>query len=274
MFSYFIPSLYNRSNSWIRIIIFLLEFLMIKNCLFIAAILFVFICSGCGDISISSEMSSPGRYILDEPVTYVTDLDYIAYVPEDYGKDPAKKWPLVMFLHGVGERGTDVNVVENTGLPALAARGDKFDFILIAPQCPPGQFWPNLCDPLLALVDDAQKRWNIDVDRLYLTGLSMGGFGSWSLACHSPETFAAVAPICGGGPSWMAACLKDVPIWAFHGEKDNVVPVGNTKVMIEAIEKAGGKPKVTYYPELGHDSWTVTYANPELYEWMLAQSKK
>ncbi|MBN2841925.1 MAG: prolyl oligopeptidase family serine peptidase [Sedimentisphaerales bacterium] len=218
----------------------------------------------------SDSLNKPGRHVITEPVTFTTDLDYIAYLPDDYGKDPDKKWPLVMFLHGVGERGSDVQKVEKHGLPALASRGQKFDFIIIAPQCPPSKFWPDMCVPLVALLDDASNKWNVDEDRVYLTGLSMGGFGTWSLACAYPERFAAIAPICGGGMTFMASALRNMPIWVFHGEKDSVVPISRSEEMVNAIKSSGGNPRFTRYPDLNHDSWTVTYANPELYQWLLS----
>ena len=247
---------------------------MIKNvCLFFMLMLIV-VCSGCNSSVKQDVPSTAGRYIVDEPMSFTTDINYLVYLPDDYGKDPEKKWPLVMFLHGVGECGSDLTKVEKHGIPKLAVAGQKFDFILIAPQCPAGKFWPNLCDPLLAVIDNAKSKWNVDNDRVYLTGLSMGGFGTWQLGCYSPETFAAIAPICGAGYRWTAKNLKDMPVWAFHGEKDNVVPVQESYNMIEEIKKAGGNPKLTTYPDLQHDSWTVTYNNPELYKWLLAQKKQ
>ncbi len=239
----------------------------------VALCLFLILCSfsWAGDDSADS-YKLPGRHIILPSDEFSTSLSYMAYVPEDYGKDPDKKWPFVLFLHGVGERGSDVERVEFTGLPAYALK-EKYDFVLVAPQCPLETRWRNECPELNKLVDDACKRWNLDESRLYLTGLSMGGFGSWAMACAYPDRFAAVAPICGGGDTEKAAVLKDLPIWAFHGEKDNVVSCKHTIDMIKAIRAAGGKPKMTLYPELGHDSWTATYGYPELYKWMLSQKK-
>ncbi len=211
------------------------------------------------------------KLVLKDPILTTVDLDSIVYLPKDYGKDPEKKWPLVLFLHGAGERGEDVNRVEAHGLPKLAAQGQEFEFIIIAPQCPTGKFWPCMCDSLMAILKHAEKNYAVDSSRVYLTGLSMGGYGSWALASTYPEHFAAVIPICGGGIPYLAPQFKNLPVWAFHGELDNVVPVNNSKMMVDAINNAGGNAKLTIYPDKWHDSWTVTYDNPEVYRWMLEQ---
>ena len=125
-----------------------------------------------------------------------------------------------------------------------------------------------------ALVDDVLARHKAaDPDRVYLTGLSMGGFGTWETATEYPERFAAIAPICGGGRPYTAARLKKLPTWVFHGEKDPVVPIKRSEEMVDALKKAGGDVKFTRYPEAGHDSWTETYNNPELYEWFLKHQR-
>ena len=125
-------------------------------------------------------------------------------------------------------------------------------------------------DTLMALLDDIESNYDVDRDRVYLTGLSMGGFASWTLGCFYPERFAAIAPICGGGDSFFVKSMKDVPVWAFHGAKDDVVPVERSKEMVGAVNAAGGNAKLTVYPEAGHDSWTQSYDNPALYEWFLS----
>ena len=127
---------------------------------------------------------------------------------------------------------------------------------------------------LNALLDEIIEKYNVDTDRVYLTGLSMGGFGSWALGCRNPERFAAIAPICGGGQPYVAGKLKDVPVWAFHGAKDPAVPIIMSEVMVRAINRAGGNAKLTTYPNAGHDSWTATYTNQELYDWFLSHKKK
>ncbi|RPI70147.1 MAG: phospholipase, partial [Ignavibacteriales bacterium] len=139
-------------------------------------------------------------------------------------------------------------------------------------QCPDGQWW-SISD-LDVLLNEITDEYKVDKKRIYVTGLSMGGFGTWELAIKYPDRFAAIAPVCGGGNSRLAGILKDLPVWVFHGAKDNVVPLKNSEEMVEALEKVGGNVKFTVYPDATHDSWTETYNNPELYEWFLNQSRK
>jgi predicted peptidase len=152
----------------------------------------------------------------------------------------------------------------------MIAQGRSFDFIIVSPQCPKDIWWPEKNEILINLLDDIEKKYRVDTDRVYLTGLSMGGFGTWSLAMAYPDRFAAIAPICGGGERYGAPRLKKVPVWAFHGAKDNTVPLIRSQEMVDAVKKAGGDAKLTIYPEAEHDSWTETYNNPELYEWFLS----
>lgn len=201
------------------------------------------------------------------------DLNYLLYLPKKYEKAETKKWPLVVFLHGAGERGSDIKKVKSWGPPRLVEKGRDFPFVMIAPQCPNGGFW-NI-DHLLQLIKSTIKKHNIDEDRVYLTGLSMGGFGSWALAAKAPEMFAAVAPVCGGGDPRTASKLKDLPIWVFHGDADRVVPISGSQKMVDAIKDAGGeKVKFTIYEGVDHNSWTATYENEELYEWFLRNKRE
>jgi predicted peptidase len=126
---------------------------------------------------------------------------------------------------------------------------------------------------LINLLDDIVSRYNVDTERIYLTGLSMGGYGTWTLAAAYPQRFAAIAPICGGGERYMADKFKNVPVWAFHGAKDNVVPPVKSEEMVNAINARGGNARLTVYPDAAHDSWTATYDNPELYDWFLKHRK-
>lgn len=199
------------------------------------------------------------------------ELGYLLYVPKDYSKD--KAWPLVVFLHGAGERGTNVEKVKVHGLPRLIAEGKDFEFIVVSPQCPPDKWWVGMDSHIIALIDETMDKYNVDKDRVYLTGLSMGGYGTWSIGAGYPERFAAMVPICGGGQPFLANKLKDVPVWAFHGAKDNVVPLSESQKMVDAVNATGGNAKLTVYPEAQHDSWTQTYANPQLYTWLLSHSK-
>ena len=203
-------------------------------------------------------------------VTAQVELKYLLYLPEDYGNS-RQKWPLILFLHGAGERGNDVQMVAKHGPPKLVKEGKQFPFVIVAPQCPPWEWWPNGTQvaALDALLNDLVARYRIDRDRIYLTGLSMGGYGTWKLATEFPYRFAAIAPICGAGEPAQAACIKDLPAWVFHGAKDPVVPVSGATEMVEALKKCGSDVKLTIYPEALHDSWTETYNNPALYDWFL-----
>ncbi len=205
-------------------------------------------------------------------VTKKVGCRYLLYLPAGY-KEGKKKWPVIVFLHGAGERGDNLQLVKKHGPPKLIEKGKEFPFIIVSPQCPNDVWWPEQVDTLSGLLDDIEKKYRVDKDRIYLTGLSMGGFGSWSWSCAQPKRFAAIAPICGGGERYLAERLKDVPVWVFHGAKDNVVPLRRSEEMVEALKKAGGEVNLTVYPEAGHDSWTATYDNPELYDWFLKHSR-
>ncbi|MCS7053007.1 MAG: dienelactone hydrolase family protein [Ignavibacterium sp.] len=202
------------------------------------------------------------------------DLNYLLYLPEDY-KLSDKKYPLVIFLHGSGERGDDLEKVKKHGIPKLIEDGKKFPFILIAPQCPSGKRWTHLLLELSLLIEEIQKNYLVDEKKIYLTGLSMGGQGTWALAFYNPQKFAAIAPICGWTDTFEACNLKDLPIWIFHGAKDEVISIEYSQKIYEAIKNCGSnKIKITIYPDLAHDSWTRTYNNPEFYNWLLSISKE
>lgn len=204
-------------------------------------------------------------------ITKTVSADFLLYLPKEYGKDKSTRWPLVIFLHGAGERGSDVNKVKAHGPPKLVAEGKEFPFILVSPQCPENAWWDT--QTLNALLDTVMNQYRVDADRVYLTGLSMGGFGTWNWAAENPERFAAIAPICGGGDERRARRIRNIPTWAFHGAKDEVVPLKSSQEMVDALRKAGGDVKFTVYPEAGHDSWTEAYSNPELYAWLLSHRK-
>lgn len=204
-------------------------------------------------------------------------IGYFFFLPENYDtNDKEKAAPLLLFLHGMGERGNNVERIKAHGPPKLLADPETakdWPFITVSPQCPDGKYWSPA--QLLLLIEHVEKEYNVDKNRIYVTGLSMGGFGTWMLAAEAPERFAAAAPICGGGHTENAKKLVDMPIWVFHGDADNVVPVTLSKNYVEAIEKAGGKKvKLTTYPGVGHDSWTQTYKNKELYKFFLDNPKK
>lgn len=198
------------------------------------------------------------------------ELNYLLYLPKGY--DDQESWPLVLFLHGAGERGNDLELVKKHGPPKLIGEGKDFPFIVVSPQCRKDVWWEPI--ELTALLDEVNKKHKVDKDRIYVTGLSMGGFGTWRLAAHTPDRFAAIAPICGGGETYWARRFPHLPTWAFHGAKDHGVPLQRSEEMIEAMKAAGGNPKLTVYPDAGHDSWTETYNNPEFYQWLLAQKRE
>lgn len=219
---------------------------------------------------------------------------YLLFTPAGYDDSAGEKWPLLLFLHGSGERGDDLWQVAMHGPPKLlrgrsALSDDEKEaaavlgknFIVISPQCPSGQLWED--DTLIALLDAAESELKVDRSRVYLTGLSMGGYGAWSLASHYPERFAAVVPICGGGSTIelvlatnkKKTALRSLAIHAFHGARDPTVPLSESERMVSVMKQGGVKEvDLTVYPEATHDSWTATYANAELYTWLLRHERK
>lgn len=198
-----------------------------------------------------------------------TMVPYLLYLPRG-GTAPGIQTPVMLFLHGRGESRGPLSVVAKWGPPRMAARGDELPYIVISPQCPADKRWtaPDQITAVLALLDHVLKTYSGDPDRVYLTGLSMGGFGSWKLAADHGERFAAIAPICGAGDPADAEKLKGLPIWAFHGTEDSAVPYKGTADMVAAIEAAGGtKVRFTTLKHVGHNSWSAAYALPELYRW-------
>ena len=201
-------------------------------------------------------------------------LNYLLHLPAGYADHPEQCWPLILFLHGAGERGDDLNLVKLHGIPKVAEAQPDFPFIAVSPQCPANTWWADYRSALTALLDQIAGAYRVDLDRVYLTGLSMGGYGTWVLAAFDPQRFAAIAPICGGGP-WMygfpdrVQAIKNIPTWVFHGAKDPVVALRESEVMVEALKACGGDVRFTIYPEANHDSWTETYNNPEFYSWLL-----
>lgn len=196
---------------------------------------------------------------------------YLVFLPEGYATS-IQAWPMVLFLHGAGERGDSLDLVTVHGPPKLAIAGQSFPFILIAPQCPAGELWD--ADALHALVDEVVRTYRVDETRLYVTGLSMGGYGTWDLAMRYPDRFAAIAPICGWGQRLLACRIKEVPVWTFHGAKDQVILIDRTEELVNTLRQCDGDVQFTVYPEANHDSWTLTYENPQLYDWMLRQQRR
>jgi predicted peptidase len=205
----------------------------------------------------------------EKEITVKAKLAYLLYLPPDYDKAD-KPFPLVLFLHGAGESGKDLKLVKKHGPPKLAETKD-FPCVIVSPQCP-GFGWD--VDMVNGLLDDVIAHYKVDKDRVYLTGLSMGGFGTWALAAAHPEKFAAIAPICGGGNPADAKKLKDLPIRIFHGDKDTAVPIARSEEMFKALKDAGAaNVEFKIYPGVGHDSWTATYDDQEFWDWLLKQKR-
>jgi predicted peptidase len=230
---------------------------------------------------------------LSGSTTQPVHCTYLLALPADYAADPKRPWPLLLFLHGSGERGGDIRTITRHGLPKLLEGGDNLsagerraaailekNFIVVSPQCPAGEDWDN--PTLLALLDHVAAEQRVDPKRVYVTGISMGGYGTWALAMHAAERFAAVAPISGGGElitlivlgEPQRKALLSLGIWAFHGAKDPTVPVLESQRMVDAFQRAGATDvKLTIYPRAKHDAWTETYENPELYAWLLRHAR-
>lgn len=205
----------------------------------------------------------------ERSIIKTVSLRYLLHLPPGY-RD-GERWPLIVFLHGMGERGDDLERVKIHGIARVADEQPELlaRFVAVSPQCPMGTYWTHEQNALNALLDHALEQYAVDADRVYLTGLSMGGFGAWFWGMTRPERFAAMAPICGGGEPYGAVRLKAMPIWVFHGAKDRIVRPAESRRMVRALRAVGGNVKLTIYPEADHDSWTETYNNPELYDWFL-----
>ena len=229
--------------------------------------------------SFSSEMSS-NKYIKPSDsqkkfsfnITF--QMEYLLFLPESYAQSNNQKFPLIFFLHGAGERGSDLDSVKRHGIPKIVETNPDFPFIAVSPQCPEDSWWTSELHTINGLIEEIVEKYQVDTSRIYLTGLSMGGFGTWSLASMYPERFAAIAPVCGGGEvRQILRSLVEMPIWTFHGQKDDVIPFSRSEEIVTALKKHGSSIKFTIYPEAGHDSWTKTYDNPELYKWFLKHSR-
>lgn len=212
-------------------------------------------------------------------ITRTIRLLYLLHLPPGYRQSRRRKWPLIFFLHGAGQRGYEVEQVKKHGIPKIVEQQADFPFITVSPQCPPEVWWVTKLEALNTLLDEVIAAHVVDITRIYLTGLSMGGYGTWHWAAQNPERFAAIAPICGGGVELLGfpekvCALKGMPVWAFHGAQDTVVRLEESVKMVEALKACGGNVRLTIYPEAEHDSWTETYDNPKLYRWFLKHSRR
>ena len=224
--------------------------------------------------------------------TITTRVHFLLYLPGDYGKDPQKKWPLILFLHGSGNIGSDLNMLKQAALPAILETQTDFPFIVISPQLPGSQpfttqaatmqiqYWSGMIEPLNILLDQVIASYSVDSHRLYLTGLSLGGFGTWEFALRYPQRFSAIVPVAGGYQFQSDAIpagicdLKNLPVWVFHGGQDTNVLPKQDQSLVKALQDCGGNVRFTFYPDANHaQTWQRAYADAELWKWLLEQTK-
>lgn len=197
---------------------------------------------------------------------------YLLYLPKGYEQESAEPWPLLFYLHGRSLRGRDLQKLKRYGPPSFLDRRSDFPFVTVSPQLPDGS-WPS--GSLVKLVDEVTKKYNVDPNRVYLAGVSLGGGGAWYLAAADPDRFAALVPVCGYAGTSISSRLSNLPIWAFHGAKDEIVPLEPHQKLVDAVNAAGGNAKLTIYPEGTHGNIIVpTFKNQEMYQWLLKQRRK
>tara|TARA_E500000331_G_scaffold318774_2_gene331038 strand:- start:869 stop:1522 length:654 start_codon:yes stop_codon:yes gene_type:complete len=207
---------------------------------------------------------------LDAQVTLDVSIPYRVYLPTDYDAS-GDGYPMLYFLHGAGERGNDLDWMARIALPKYIEDGAELPFVTVCPQCPSDKRWDALT--LTTLLDKVVDDYNIDTSRIYLTGLSMGGWGTWDLANRISDRLAAAIPICGPFLRVIPEHFKDLPVWCFHGVMDSVIPVADSVRMVKSLRDAGCNVEFTTYANADHDSWTETYQNPEIYDWLLSHRK-
>lgn len=242
---------------------------------------------------LSAKVFSQNAYLFEKHVFIHKTRDTLNYrLMRPMNFDATQKYAVVIFLHGAGERGSDNTAQLTNGVLNFASNLNSkiFPCYVIAPQCPKGYRWvevdwklPSHVQPdtpsvylqrTMLLLDSLTKALNIDTNRIYITGLSMGGFGVWDAISRWPWKFAAAVPVCGGGDTAKASLIKNIPIWAFHGDKDKVVMTSRSRDMIAALKKAGGNPKYTEYTNTEHDAWKKVYIDQKMYMWLFSQSKE
>ena len=202
---------------------------------------------------------------------FTLSMNYLLYLPHDYKSDRRARWPLLLFLHGSGESGDDLNKVKLHGPPKLIEAGQDLPFIVVSPQAKTFG-WDTA--QLGALLDTIERKYRVETDRIYVTGLSMGGYGTWAMAAAFPQRFAAITPICGSGNPVTAAALRHLPVWVFHGAQDTVVPPEGSANMVKALRAAGATDvQFTLYDDAGHDAWTRTYDDPKFWQWLARQKR-
>ena len=203
-------------------------------------------------------------------------LKYIVSVPDDY--KPEEKLPMIVFLHGAGERGENLELVKVHGVLKHFEGGKcklfpELRTIVLAPQCPDGTMWQNQVPLVMELIDRVAKEYNADPDRISITGLSMGGFGSYALATQYPDYFSALAMVCGGGPQWHSASLTKMAVRLYHGVVDSLVPVENSVSICHTLQLFGGHPELILYENYDHNSWDPAYES-DLIKWLTEQKRQ
>lgn len=198
-------------------------------------------------------------------------LQYAVRFPDAY--EPEGKYPVLIFLHGAGSRGNDINGVLTNPFFEAIQKHSEFPFIVVAPLCN-ADTWFDIFSNVIEFTKYISTNSFTNERKIYGIGASMGGYALWQLAMSCPEVFAAIVPICGGGMYWNAARIKDIPVWAFHGAKDDVVSMDESERMVDAVNRAGGNARLTVYPENAHDAWTDTYRNYKVFEWLLENEKQ
>jgi predicted peptidase len=199
-------------------------------------------------------------------------IDYLLYLPKEYKEDDGKKWPLILFLHGAGERGDNAKFVEIWG-PAQIVEEKDLPFVVLSPQCPSDKSWATVLPLVKELLDEIILTYRVDLSRMYVTGLSMGGYGTFLMMENYSKYFAAYAPICGGGNPMAVSRYAHVPGWVFHGDQDNAVPLSASQVMVDSLKAKGAEVKFTVYKGMDHYSWIPAYAESGLFEWFLTIRK-
>jgi predicted peptidase len=233
----------------------------------ILVFLFLFSCISVNVADSTTPYRNTGMVVAKGNTAY----RYLLYLPKDYSRQPYRKWPLLVYLHGKSRRGYNLEKLKKYGPPYLVSKGWDFPFIIVSPQCPPDRIW-DTDDWFPPLYSGLLSKYRIDRHRVYLTGMSMGGSGVWSLAIKHPEYFAAAIPLCGGWSTKNIKAMKSVPVWAFHGANDRIISPGETEKMVRALRKAGGKVRYSKLEGEGHSIHKI-YEHKAIYEWFLKHRK-
>jgi len=228
---------------------------------------FFFSCINAGVLGPGDSYRPPRGVVAKRDAAY----SYLVYLPKSYARQPSRKYPLLVYLHGKSCRGYNLEKLKRYGPPYLVDKGWDFPFIIVSPQCPPDRIW-NTDDWFPALYKSLSDEYRIDRNRVYLTGMSMGGSGVWALAVKHPGYFAAAIPLCGGWRTKNIEVMKNIPVWAFHGANDKIVPPGETEKMVKALRKAGGRVRYSRLEGKGHSIHKI-YERKEIYEWLLKHKK-